>query len=43
MDLGGTNFRIVRVDMKNGNDTTDTKYYDLNKELLKGPSDGVKC
>lgn len=41
MDLGGTNFRIVRVDMKNGNATTDTKYYDLNKELLKGPSDGV--
>lgn len=41
MDLGGTNFRIVRVDMKDGVATTDTKYYDLSKELLSGPSDGV--
>ena len=42
MDLGGTNFRIVRVNMKNGVATTDTKYYELKKELLSGPSDGVK-
>ena len=42
MDLGGTNFRIVRVHMKNGVATTDTKYYELKKELLSGPSDGVK-
>lgn len=38
MDLGGTNFRIVRVDMKNGKDTTTTKYYNLEKHLLTGPS-----
>ncbi|KAL4232598.1 hypothetical protein ACF0H5_007288 [Mactra antiquata] len=38
MDLGGTNFRVVRVDMINGKDTTKTKYYNLEKSLLTGPS-----
>lgn len=41
MDLGGTNFRIVRVNMKGGVATTDTNYYNLSKQLLSGPSDGV--
>lgn len=36
LDLGGTNFRIVKVDMKNGKDTTITKYYHLEKGLLNG-------
>ena len=42
MDLGGTNFRIVRVDMKDGEATTNTTYFDLDKELLSGPCDKVK-
>jgi len=41
MDLGGTNFRIVRVDMKDGAAQTNTKYYELAKPLLTGPSAGV--
>lgn len=41
MDLGGTNFRIVRVDMTNGEATTETKYYSLAKNLLTGPSSVV--
>ena len=42
MDLGGTNFRIVRVDMKDGEATTNTTYFDLNKQLLSGPCDKVR-
>ncbi|XP_045195352.2 hexokinase type 2-like [Mercenaria mercenaria] len=38
LDLGGTNFRVVRVDMNNGKATTQTKYYNLEKRLLTGPS-----
>ncbi|XP_060577895.1 hexokinase type 2-like [Ruditapes philippinarum] len=38
LDLGGTNFRVVRVDMKNGKAETQTKYYNLDKTLLSGPS-----
>ena len=42
MDLGGTNFRIVRVDMKDGEATTNTTYYNLDKQLLSGPCDEVR-
>ncbi|XP_052810741.1 hexokinase type 2-like [Mya arenaria] len=38
MDLGGTNFRVVRVDMKDGKANTQTKYYNLEKKLLVGSS-----
>lgn len=41
MDLGGTNFRIVRVDIHDGQPTTDTTYYNLDKHLLTGPSSVV--
>ena len=42
MDIGGTNFRIVRVVMKDGQATTDTTYFELNKQLLCGPCDEVR-
>ncbi|KAH3726175.1 hexokinase type 2-like [Dreissena polymorpha] len=38
MDLGGTNFRLVRVDLRDGEATTATRYYSLGKGLLVGPS-----
>ncbi|KAL3882227.1 hypothetical protein ACJMK2_028591 [Sinanodonta woodiana] len=41
MDLGGTNFRIVLVRFKDGCAETTTKYYNLDKELLSGPSSGI--
>lgn len=37
LDLGGTNFRVVRVVMKNGVANTTTKYYNLDENLLSGP------
>lgn len=37
LDLGGTNFRVVRVVMKNGVANTTTKYYNLDEQLLSGP------
>lgn len=42
MDLGGTNFRILRVDMNGDDVKTVTKYYELQKSLLTGPSAGVR-
>lgn len=42
VDLGGTNFRIVRVDMHGDDVKTDTKYYELPKPLLSGPAVGVR-
>ena len=41
LDLGGTNFRVVRVIMKNGEATTTTKYYNLAEDLLSGPCQNV--
>ncbi|XP_052781033.1 hexokinase-1-like isoform X2 [Mya arenaria] len=38
IDLGGTNFRIVRVDMTNGEARTSTKYYNLEEKLLTASS-----
>lgn len=37
LDLGGTNFRVVRVVMKDGEATTTTKYYNLDDKILSGP------
>ncbi|XP_052242802.1 hexokinase type 2-like isoform X3 [Dreissena polymorpha] len=42
MDLGGTNFRLVRVDLRDGEATTATRYYSLGKGLLVGPSSEVE-
>lgn len=41
LDLGSTNFRVVRVILKAGVATTTTKYYNLPEALLSGPADGV--
>lgn len=41
LDLGGTNFRVVRATFTNGTAQTTTKYYNLSKELLTGPVEGV--
>ena len=41
LDLGGTNFRVVRVIMKNGEASTTTKYYNLAEDLLSGPCQNV--
>nr|XP_022287076.1 hexokinase-1-like [Crassostrea virginica] len=41
LDLGGTNFRVVRVIMKNGEATTTTKYYNLAEDLLSGPCQNI--
>ncbi|XP_021370871.1 hexokinase-2-like [Mizuhopecten yessoensis] len=41
LDLGSTNFRVVRVTFKMGEAKTTTKYYNLPQELLSGPADGA--
>lgn len=41
LDLGGTNFRVVRVVMKDGEATTTTKYYNLDDKILSGPCQHV--
>ncbi|XP_060079670.1 hexokinase-1-like [Ylistrum balloti] len=41
LDLGSTNFRVVRVTFEKGEAKTTTKYYNLPKELLVGPADGA--
>lgn len=41
LDLGGTNFRVVRARFTDGTAETTTKYYNLSKELLTGPVEGV--
>ncbi|KAK6169749.1 hypothetical protein SNE40_020738 [Patella caerulea] len=41
LDLGGTNFRVVHVNLKDGVATTNTKYYSLTEEVLCGPCAGV--
>ncbi|XP_060079672.1 hexokinase-1-like [Ylistrum balloti] len=41
LDLGGTNFRVVRVTFNEGKAETTTKYYNLSQELLSGPAEGV--
>ncbi|ESO92176.1 hypothetical protein LOTGIDRAFT_233221 [Lottia gigantea] len=41
LDLGGTNFRVVRVQLKDGMASTTTKYYTLTEQVLSGPCAGV--
>lgn len=42
LDLGGTNFRVLLCKMRKGElKETKVKKYNLEKEVLKGPSDGV--
>lgn len=42
LDLGGTNFRVLLCKMRNGElKETKVKKYNLEKEVLRGPSDGV--
>ncbi|GFS05393.1 phosphotransferase [Elysia marginata] len=41
LDLGGTNFRVVRVSFKDGKAETTTQYYTLLESVLCGPVAGV--
>lgn len=41
LDLGGTNFRIVLVILTDGVAETSTKYFNIHRELLVGPCEGV--
>ncbi|GFN85707.1 phosphotransferase [Plakobranchus ocellatus] len=41
LDLGGTNFRVVRVSFKDGEADTTTQYYTLLESVLCGPVAGV--
>lgn len=41
LDLGSTNFRVVKVTFTKGVAKTTTKYYNLPQELLSGPADGA--
>ncbi|RUS81795.1 hypothetical protein EGW08_010432 [Elysia chlorotica] len=41
LDLGGTNFRVVRVSFKDGQAETTTQYYTLLESVLCGPVAGV--